>query len=80
MLAELVLPVDLPVDRDEVEDRIVAALGDEVEITGAGVGLGGSNLDLELTGDADRHAQVIASLLRALGVAGATLRMEGQSP
>jgi hypothetical protein len=39
---------DLPIDRDEVEEALDAALGPDGEITGAGSGMGRCHLDLEI--------------------------------
>lgn len=47
MFVEIVL-AGLPIDRDEVEEALEAALGPDGEITGAGGGMGRCHLDVEI--------------------------------
>jgi hypothetical protein len=78
MFAELLLPLGTSVDRDEIEDALGDALAN-LEVTGAGTGAYGSNLDLRLSPDV-QHDDLIAgvrSTLAALGVVGGKLRIEG---
>lgn len=77
--AELLLPRELSVDRDEVEHALGRALGDRMEVTGAGTGVYGSNLDLEIAPDVEPSDQIAAirGSLAALGVIGGKLRIEG---
>lgn len=51
MFVEVIGPQPLPddVDRDDVEDLVVAALGEDGEVTGAGSGSGRSHLDVEVS-------------------------------
>ncbi|MBF9130486.1 hypothetical protein I0C86_16180 [Plantactinospora sp. S1510] len=64
-------PLPDSVDRDDVEDAIVEAVGEDGEVTGAGAGSGRWHLDLEI-GVNDAAAQR-AGLLRA---AKALVRMD----
>lgn len=70
MFAELHLPLQVVIDRDDIEDAVVAELTG-AECVGAGVGVDGSNLDFEL---GDRKVDEVATdsrrILSSLGVAG----------
>lgn len=46
LFAELHLPDETTVDRDELEDAVIEAFGDLADVTGAGSGNFGSNLDI----------------------------------
>ncbi|HEU5030992.1 MAG TPA: hypothetical protein VFV01_39180 [Spirillospora sp.] len=54
---ELVIDRPLPegVDRDDVEDDLNEALAGRGEVSGAGTGLGSSNLDIDVDPAADRE-------------------------
>lgn len=65
MFIEIHFPYQLPVDRDEIEDAISDAVGDDGEITGAGTGAFGSNLDVEITSSIDK-TEVLSRIRRAL--------------
>ena len=80
MVAELHLPSGLAVDRDDVEDAIAACIDGVGEISGAGTGMFGSNLDLDLRDDVNVHVLVMAIMgsLDALGVSRARLRFDGE--
>jgi hypothetical protein len=79
MFAELLLPLGTSVDRDDVEDALGDALAGHLEVTGAGTGAYGSNLDLQLCPDveSDELVAVVSSTLAALGVNGGKLRIDG---
>ncbi|WP_426503522.1 hypothetical protein ACPPVO_38685 [Dactylosporangium sp. McL0621] len=73
------LPDD--VDRDDVEDLLTAVLGADGEVTGAGVGIGGWNLDVELAVDDGAATGVVSRLAVALveqGLGWVELRPEGE--
>ncbi|MEU5031842.1 hypothetical protein [Streptomyces milbemycinicus] len=53
LLTEIVF-VDLPIDRDEVEEALDDAFEGDGEITGAGTGLGRCHLDLEIRDGLDK--------------------------
>lgn len=82
MFAELHLPVGIPVDRDEVEDAVGAAIEGSGEVAGAGTGVYGSNLDLVLYDDADVPGLLAAlgELVAAFGIVGARVRSKGRRP
>lgn len=67
------------VDRDEVEDRLVEAFAGRVEVTGAGTGIHGSNLDLEFSGNTavDDLVHEVGQVLALLSVGGARVRFQG---
>ncbi|MDT0467274.1 hypothetical protein [Streptomyces gibsoniae] len=70
MFVEIVL-VGLPIDRDEAEYALEAALGPDGEITGAGSGMGRCHLDVEIeaaTLDADLALDRLRAVLAELGV------------
>ncbi|MER5458358.1 hypothetical protein ABT008_26670 [Micromonospora sp. NPDC002389] len=46
----------LPIDRDDLEDALTAEFALDGEVTGAGTGEHGGNLDLEIAESADRTA------------------------
>lgn len=77
MFAELLLPVGIAPDRDEIEESLVAAFHDRLEVTGAGTGEFGSNLDLTLLPNVNPDELVagVRATLTALGVVGAKLRI-----
>lgn len=81
MFAELILPRDLSVDRDDVEDALAEAIHGKGVVTGAGTGIYGSNLDLDLAEGWDREEllAVIRTTILALGVSGATIKLEGDT-
>lgn len=64
------------VDRDDIEDALVDGWSGRLEVTGAGVGYKGSNLDIELGDDIALDAFVtwLRQYLRSVGVDGAVLR------
>ncbi len=68
MFVEVVGGRRLPdgVDRDDVEDLLVDALGADGEVTGAGTGSTGWHLDVEIDIDAARLPQVLQRLAAAL--------------
>lgn len=53
------------VPRDEIEDVIEDVLGDRGEVTGAGSGMSGSNVDLEIFDDAGAD-QLLAEVVSAI--------------
>ncbi|MFF3517564.1 hypothetical protein [Streptomyces sp. NPDC002573] len=68
MFVEIVL-TGLPIDRDEAEDALEAALGPDGGVTGAGSGMGRCHLDVEIEAAAldpvlalDRLRAVLAEL------------------
>lgn len=65
---EIVIDGPIPVDRDDVEDALSDALDGIGEVTGAGTGGFGSNLDLEVDPGADRNEvlQRVFATLRGL--------------
>lgn len=79
MFAELHLPIGVPVDRDEVEDAVGEAIKGVGEVSGAGTGSYGSNLDLDLDDDVDIPGLLttIGELVTTLGITGAKIRVEG---
>ena len=79
MFAELYLPPELPVDRDEVEDAVAELFGEDVECVGAGMSDLGSNLDFEFkTRRApDALAAALRPVLHGLNVVGGRIRVEG---
>jgi len=81
MFIEVIGRETLPdsLDRDDVEDAIADALGERGEITGAGTGISGWNLDVELfeDGDTDECLVLIAGALVDLGVGWVLVRLEG---
>ncbi len=79
MFAELLLPLGMSTDRDEVADAIADAFADQLEMSGAGSGVYGSNLDLELIADLDPDELIVGvrRTLASLGVIGGKLRIEG---
>ncbi|GLW34455.1 hypothetical protein [Actinoplanes regularis] len=54
------------VDRDHVEDLLVAALGEDGEVTGAGSGSGRWHLDVEVTTGIDGFGTVLKRLATTL--------------
>ena len=54
----------LSTPRDEIEDLLEDALGDQGEVTGGGTGLGGSNIDLEIT--SEMSVRDVLELIRAV--------------
>lgn len=70
MFVEIVF-VGLPIDRDEVEEALVAAFELDGEVTGAGGGLGRCHLDLEIVPGSDPTAALerLRAVLSELGVA-----------
>lgn len=78
MFAELLLPVGLEVDRDDVEDGVAEEFQDAVDVTGAGTGAYGANLDLEFSStDQSDVVNRLRAVLRSLAVNGAKVRFEG---
>ncbi len=72
-------PQPLGIPRDEIEDLLQEYLGQNGEVTGAGAGETGSNVDLEVFGNAHDHVQPIKGLLRQAGVpAGTVIVVEDQ--
>ncbi|MGW0504284.1 hypothetical protein [Micromonospora sp. NPDC003241] len=55
MFVEIVFS-GLPIDRDDLEDALNEEFKLDGEVTGAGTGVHGSNLDLEIAESADRTA------------------------
>jgi hypothetical protein len=68
MFVEIHFPHSLEVDRDEIEDDLEDALGDDGEVVGAGTGEAGSNLDVEVgpTVGRDDALRVIARVVHGL--------------
>ena len=56
------------IDRDDVEDAINDALGEEGEVTGSGSGVSGSNLDIEVYSNPFAFLDTIRNILRELEV------------
>ncbi|MFI1338542.1 hypothetical protein ACH4U7_52605 [Streptomyces sp. NPDC020845] len=71
LLAEIVF-VNLPIDRDEVEEALDAAFEGDGEVTGAGTALGRCHLDLEVGDGLDKNEALgrVDRVLTELGVAG----------
>ena len=68
-------------DRDDVEELLQDSLGRDGDVTGAGSGQTGWNLDLEVDDAADLRADVLPRLARALtdqGWGWVRLRVEGE--
>ncbi|GAB3836590.1 hypothetical protein ACFPIJ_22770 [Dactylosporangium cerinum] len=68
MFIEVIGKQPLPdgVDRDDVEDLLTSALGADGEVTGAGVGMGRWNLDVEVSADSEQFQRVLRRLAIAL--------------
>jgi hypothetical protein len=63
--------------RDEVEDFIVEAVGDQGSVTGGGAGLGLVNLDVELTGrDPEAALRAVDRAVAQLSLPGAFWQWE----
>jgi hypothetical protein len=78
LFAELLLPVGLKVDRDDVEDSVSEEFQDVVEVTGAGTGDYGANLDLEFSStDQSDVVSRLREVLRSLDIDVAKVRFEG---
>ncbi|GAA2729840.1 hypothetical protein [Actinocorallia aurantiaca] len=60
----------IEVDRDDIEDALNEALAGAGEVSGAGSGTGGSNLDVDVFEGADRSNVLnrVFEVLNALGV------------
>lgn len=67
---EIVVDRPINVDRDDIEDALNEALSGIGEVTGAGVSIVGSNLDVEVDPNADRHGTlaIIFEVLRQIGL------------
>lgn len=67
---EIVLDGPLPVDRDDIEDALNEAFADSGEVTGAGSGRRGMNLDLEVDGSEPRSVVLerVFGVIADLGV------------
>jgi hypothetical protein len=59
-------PLPDDIDRDDIEDVLVDALGADGEVTGAGTGDSGWNLDVEVDPDAVHPLKVLKRLAAAL--------------
>ncbi|WP_430782634.1 hypothetical protein [Actinoplanes sp. G11-F43] len=59
-------PLPDDIDRDDVEDVLIDVLGADGEVTGAGSGETGWNLDVEVEPDAVHPLQVLKRLAAAL--------------
>ncbi|MFC4063610.1 hypothetical protein [Actinoplanes subglobosus] len=68
MFVEVIGPQPLPddIDRDDVEDLLVAALGEDGEVTGAGSGSGRWHLDVEVSTGSGEFQIVLRRLAAAL--------------
>ncbi len=68
MFIEVIGPRSLPddIDRDDVEDLLVAALGDDGEVTGAGSGSDRWHLDVEVSTGPEEFPSVLRRLAAAL--------------
>jgi hypothetical protein len=78
---EIVLPAGSGVDRDDIEDLLLDELGDAGDVTGAGMGAGSMNVDVEVDGtvgeaEIDRR---IRSALEGSGILGWRYRIEGSA-
>jgi hypothetical protein len=62
---EIVIDGPTDVDRDDVEDTLSAALGPYGDVTGAGTGIDGANLDLDVDPDVGR-VEVLGRIFAAL--------------
>lgn len=62
---QIVLDGPLPVDRDDIEDALNEAFVDTGEVTGAGSGNRGMNLDLEVD-ESEPKAVVLERVFRVL--------------
>jgi hypothetical protein len=83
MFIEVVGDRALPevLDRDDVEDLLADRLGDNGEVTGAGVGMGRWHLDIEVNATVESLTDVVSRLAQALvdeGLGWVSLRVEGQ--
>ncbi|MCF2527839.1 hypothetical protein [Yinghuangia soli] len=69
---EVVIDGPIPVDRDDVEDSLSAALDGVGEVSGAGTGSFVSNLDLDIDPEADRDDVLrrVFAALRELDLGG----------
>lgn len=80
MFIEIIGRQPLPgdVDRDDIEDALSDVLDQKGEVTGAGSGAGGWNLDVEIFDDADTDLclQGIANCLVELDLGWVLLRRE----
>ncbi|MET7419135.1 hypothetical protein [Dactylosporangium sp. NPDC005555] len=63
MYIDIYFPSELPVDRDDLEDALDEL--DGFEVVGAGVGVSGSNLDVEVDASIPR-AQAIEAIVTVL--------------
>ncbi len=81
MFMEIHFPTTCLIDRDDIEDALVEVLGDHLEITGAGVGAFGTNLDVEFDSGIDQRMAVaeVGLILVGLGVSDARIRAEGET-
>jgi len=75
-------PLPDDIDRDDVEDLLADVLGADGEVTGAGTGETGWNLDVEVEPDVVHPLQVLRRLAAALadhGLGGVILRPEHEA-
>lgn len=77
MFAELHFPSLLPVDRDDVEDALNEVGGDLFEVTGAGVGISGSNLDLEVSGEIPEAIRQLTAIMKRFDIRDARVIFDG---
>lgn len=66
------------IDRDDVEDAINNILGEKGEVTGAGSGASGSNLDVQVYGNPLDFMDAIKNVLRELEVPADTIVAIGE--
>jgi hypothetical protein len=68
MFLDIYFHSPLQIDRDEIEEALEDYLGERGEVVGGGSGIRGSNIDLEIEGNAAPHLEPIKQILRKLKV------------
>lgn len=80
MEAYLYFPPDLEVDRDDIEAGLEEAFGEAGEVTGAGSGVKGSNLDLRVHDRVgiEKTWEIIVGVLSKLEIPSANVVIDGK--